>query len=79
MGLTGSDAEIAAAAAAYKVYYAKAPGGKGDDYLMDHSSSIFVMGPDGKFLSFFSSLDSPEAMESRLLAHLEEDLPGGDS
>lgn len=72
MGLTGSHAQIATIAAAYKVYYAKVPGEEGADYLMNHSNNIYVMGPDGKFISFFSSLDSPEVMANELSRLLQE-------
>ncbi len=37
VGLTGDDAAIKRAADAYKVYYAKVPNPKGDDYTIDHS------------------------------------------
>lgn len=72
MGLTGSHAQIAKAAAAYKVYYAKVPGDEGADYLMNHSNNIYVMGPDGKFISFFSSLDSPDVIADELFRLLQE-------
>ena len=48
VGLTGSAADIAAAARAYRVYYAKAETKNGGDYLMDHSSFLYLMGPDGR-------------------------------
>jgi len=51
VALTGSAAEIAAAAKAYRVYYAKV--GSGADYSMDHSSIVYLMGPDGKYLGHF--------------------------
>ena len=51
MGLTGTPEEIAAIAKAYRVYYAKAGNGaSATDYLMDHSSIIYLMGPDGRFV-----------------------------
>ena len=52
-GLTGSDEDIRNLASKFRVYYAKAPDPEGtrkDDYLMDHSSIVYLMGPDGKFL-----------------------------
>ena len=52
-GLTGSDQQIAAAAAAYQVYYAKGEPVDEHDYVMDHSSLIYLMGPDGKFVTTF--------------------------
>lgn len=53
VGLTGTAEEIAAAARAYRVYYAKAKDSGTTDYLMDHSSIIYLMGKDGQFLKHF--------------------------
>ncbi len=52
VGLTGSASQIAAAAKAYRVYYAEHRTGTGpDDYSMDHSSVLYLMGPDGRFIA----------------------------
>lgn len=52
IGLTGSPEQIAAVAKEYRVYYAKHVTGPGpNDYSMDHSSIIYLMGPDGKFIA----------------------------
>jgi cytochrome oxidase Cu insertion factor (SCO1/SenC/PrrC family) len=53
IGLTGSAPEIAAAAKAYRVFYARAKGAE-RDYLMDHSALIYLMDRNGKYLSHFS-------------------------
>jgi protein SCO1/2 len=53
IALTGTAEQIAVVAKGYRVYYAKAPGAKGDDYLMDHSTFIYLMGPDGAYLTHF--------------------------
>ena len=51
MGLTGTPEQIAGIARAYRVFYAKASGSSSStDYLMDHSSIIYLMGPDGRFV-----------------------------
>jgi protein SCO1/2 len=47
LGLTGSDAQIAAAAKTYRVYYKKQ--GEGEGYSMAHTAIIYLMNPDGKF------------------------------
>jgi protein SCO1/2 len=49
IGLTGTPAQIRDVAAAYKVYYAKVTPEGAKDYLMDHSSFLYLMGPDGSF------------------------------
>lgn len=50
VGLTGTPEDVAGIAKAYRVYYAKAGNASGNDYLMDHSSIIYLMGPDGRFV-----------------------------
>ena len=62
VGLTGTPEQTAAALKAYKVYAAKAlvERGDADDYLMDHTSIIYLMGPDGAFMGHFSHGDSPD-------------------
>lgn len=54
IGLTGSESDIAAAAKAYRVYYAKVPGTDGSPYLMDHTSLIYLMDRQGRFLKHFT-------------------------
>lgn len=45
LGLSGSPGQIASAAKAYQIYYAKRV--IGDDYYMDHTATIHVVRPDG--------------------------------
>lgn len=59
-GLVGTPEELAAMAKKYLVYYAKKPQGDGQDYTMDHSSYIYVMGPDGKYISHFGHSTPPQ-------------------
>ena len=66
-GLTGTPEQVAAAAKAFRIYFAKAkpePGADADDYLMDHSALIYLIGPDGTYLAHFSH--SVEAKEMAL-------------
>ncbi|HEV7371043.1 SCO family protein [Arenibaculum sp.] len=65
VGLTGTPEQVAQAASAYKVYYAKA-GDDPDYYLMDHSSFIYLMGPDGKFLDVFPRGAAPERIAEKV-------------
>ena len=53
VGLTGSAAQIAAVAKEYHIYYAPQPADKAGDYLIDHSSFIYLMDRNGKFLKVF--------------------------
>lgn len=63
IGLTGSPGAIRTAADAYKVYFDKVAIGKeGGDYTVDHTSFIYLMDRDGKYLGFFPPGTSAERM-----------------
>jgi protein SCO1/2 len=47
VGLTGSEAQIAAAAAAWGVSYMKLPADAAGNYDMDHTTDVYLVGPDG--------------------------------
>ncbi len=65
VGLSGSAEDIAAAAKAYRVYYAKA-GEDPEFYLMDHSTFTYLMAPGVGFLDFFRHGEQPEAVAGRV-------------
>jgi cytochrome oxidase Cu insertion factor (SCO1/SenC/PrrC family) len=64
VALTGTPDQIASAARAYRVYYKK--NGDGDDYLVDHSSFIYLIGPDGSYLRHFSHDANPDEIATAL-------------
>jgi protein SCO1/2 len=67
VGLTGSPAEIEAIVKAYRVYARKVPDPKSTaGYSIDHSSLIYLVGPDGKYRAHFTHATSVEAMAQRL-------------
>lgn len=67
VGLTGTPEEIAAVAKAYKVYYKKVPNPDSPaNYGMDHTSILYVMGPDGSYLTHFTPTTSVEDMTAKL-------------
>jgi len=64
-GLTGTPEEVAEAAKDYHVYYAKHPA-VGGGYDMDHSATIYIMDPQGRFIATFAPGDTPDTMTGRL-------------
>ncbi len=59
IGLTGTPAQIKAVMAAYRVYAQKnIPKDDPANYMMDHSSYIYLMGPDGGYITHFTNADS---------------------
>ena len=58
IGLTGTPAQVRAAADAYKAFYQKV--GEGEDYTMNHSLTVYLMGPDGQFRTAVAEELGPE-------------------
>jgi len=55
VGLTGSEEDIAGVAKAYRVYYRKVEQTDPSiPYLMDHTTLVYLMGPDGEYLTHFA-------------------------
>ena len=71
VGLTGSAAEIAAVAKAYRVYYAKTGDVDSADYLVDHTSIIYLMAPDGSFRTHFTYTTDAEKLADGIVAALD--------
>ena len=71
VGLTGTAEQAAAVAKAYRVYARKVTDGSDDgSYTMDHSSIIYLMDADGKFVTHFSHGTPVDTMSRRLTALL---------
>jgi protein SCO1/2 len=65
VGLTGSPEQIAKVAKEYRVYYAEhRTGPTPNDYSMDHSSIIYLMGPDGQFIQPIPADDNAATIAS---------------
>ena len=58
IGLTGAPEQVKAAADAYRAFYQKV--GEGEDYTMNHSLTVYLMGPDGRFRTAVAEELGPE-------------------
>jgi protein SCO1/2 len=70
VGLTGSPEQVAAAARAYRVFYSKVQRPDMTDYTMDHSSFIYLVGPDGRVRALFRPQTPPEAIAEAVRGQL---------
>src|SRR3954469_5112941 len=69
-GLTGTPEQIAEVARRYRVYYARAQRPDMTDYLMDHSSFIYLVGPDGRLRMMLRPQSSPETIAAAMRSQL---------
>lgn len=72
IGLSGTEAQVAAAVRAWRVHRRKVPveGEPDDAYMVDHSSITYLMGPDGGFETLFPHGTPPERMATVLRTYL---------
>jgi protein SCO1/2 len=70
IGLTGSAEQIRRVALAYKVYYAKYPPDS-PDYVIDHSSFVYLVDEAGKYIGFFP----PGTTADRMIEIITLNLP----
>lgn len=70
IGLTGDKAAISKLALDYKIWFAKADNARGDDYSIDHTSAIFVVGRDGKYIGFLPPGTEPGRIGEAVRSHL---------
>ena len=70
VALTGSKEAIAEAAKAYHVYFAPSGQDTGPEYLMDHTSIIYLMGPNGRYVTHFGPTATPTQMASVIAKRL---------
>jgi len=67
VGLTGTPQEVDAAAKAYRVYYKKVQDEKSTaGYTFDHTSIIYLMDPNGVYVTHFSHTTDVDTLAARL-------------
>ena len=64
IGLTGTPAQVAAAAKAYRVYFQKE--GPAEGYSVAHSSIVYLMNPAGKFAAALTESQTPSEVATQI-------------
>ena len=76
LGLSGTDAEIADAAKKFAIYSSRVEGSSPENYLMSHSQTPYLMGPDGKPIAILPAdqpnTDANEGAPKLVEAELEK-------
>jgi protein SCO1 len=72
IGLTGSEEQTATAKKAYRVYVESGKGEGEGNYLVDHSSNVYLMDPLGSFAGVIGGTTPGEEMAGRLRKLIDE-------
>lgn len=75
IGLTGSPADVRAAADGYRVHYARVEDRRFNDYQIDHSAFIYLMNGEGVFLGAFPPGTTAARLASAMRPHAEQLRP----
>src|SRR5260370_39759144 len=70
MGWPGWLAEIRKTATAYKTFFAKGSIAAPDNYAVDHTGFIYLVGKDGRYLGFLPPGLAPDAIADAIRARL---------
>ncbi|KAN0055282.1 hypothetical protein ACTA71_008387 [Dictyostelium dimigraforme] len=76
-GLTGTPEQITKVAKSYRVFMSKS--GKGDDYLVDHTIIVYLVGPDGKFIEFYNVSQDSDVITNKIITRIANGGKGGDN
>jgi protein SCO1/2 len=68
--LRGTAEQTAQVTKAYRMYFKKAAETAPGEYLVDHSSIVFLMGRDGRYLTHFTHMTLPEPMAAEIKKRL---------
>ncbi|KAB0358949.1 hypothetical protein FD754_003105 [Muntiacus muntjak] len=70
IGLTGTKEEIDQVSRAFRLYYSAGPKDEDEDYIVNHTIIMYLIGPDDEFLDYFGQNKKNAAIAGSVAAHM---------